>query len=180
MLAASSLSPGKGGEHFSLKDKTMKLTTLTKPSNFPLEIKTTNLAGDEVTMQFTAIGRTLRDWMPLALKRLETEANERLDVSEKQQEAITQAEKADAPAKPIKAKRIALDFAEAEKSQEDALNNAVAKIREFAVGWDLEDEFTDEKLKELIVMFPGIQGDGWEQYDARIKGNRTKNSKTLP
>lgn len=153
----------------------MKLTTLTKPANFPLEIKTHNLSGDEVTIPFIAIGRTLRDWMPIALKRIEVEANERLDVSEKTQKAIAAAETDAASEKPKKAKRISLDLADAAKNQEDALDKAVIKVREFASGWDLEDEFTDEKIKELIVMFPGIQGDGWEQYDARVKGNRAKN-----
>lgn len=153
----------------------MKLTTLTKPADFPLEIKTHNLSGDEVSIPFIAIGRTLRDWMPVALKRIEVEANERLDASDKQREALAPTESEGASAKPKKAKRITLDLADAAKNQEEALDKAVAKVREFASGWELEDEFTDEKIKELIVMFPGIQGDGWEQYDARVKGNRAKN-----
>ena len=158
----------------------MKLTTLAKPADFPLEIKTVNLAGEEVTITFTGIGRTLRDWMPVALKRLETEANERLDAEEKRQELMAGTDKPEAEAdakssKPKKVKRITLNAADAVKGQEEALDKAAAKVREFALGWDLEEEFSDANIKELIVMFPGIQGDGWEQYDARIKGARTKN-----
>jgi hypothetical protein len=157
----------------------MKLTALTKPADFPLEIKTHNLSGDEVTVPFIGIGRTLKDWMPIFIKRIEAEANERIDAAEKQQEMLAAAKpEADteaAPAKPKKAKRVKLDTAEAQKGQDEALTKAVAKVREFASGWELEDEFTDENIKQLILMFPGIQGDAWEQYDQRIKGNRVKN-----
>ena len=157
--------------HSLLKNKTMKLTTLGKPANFNLPIKAIDLAGEDVTVIFTGIGRTLRDWMPISLKRTEAEINARLDAEEKAREAI-----ADKPKKPgAKAKRVSLDLKEVEAGQEDALDKAVAKVREFACGWDLEEEFTDANIKELIVMFPGIQGDAWSEYDARIKGNRAKN-----
>lgn len=165
--------------HSLLKDKTMKLTTLGKPANFNLPIKAIDLAGEDVTVIFTGIGRTLRDWMPISLKRTEAEINARLDAEEKAREAIAAAETPEPENKPkkpgAKAKRVSLDLKEVEAGQEEALDKAVAKVREFACGWDLEEEFTDANIKELILMFPGIQGDAWSEYDARIKGNRAKN-----
>lgn len=153
----------------------MKLTTLTKPADFPLVVKTYALDGSEVTVTFTGIGRTLRDWMPIALKRLEADANERLELEEKRQDLLAAPTQEAEPVKSKKARRIKLDAADAVKAQEEALDKAVAKLREVAAGWDLEDEFTDANLKELVIRFPGIQGDAWTQYDERIKGHRVKN-----
>ena len=160
----------------------MKIKTLSgKPADFSLTVKIHELDGTEDEFQFIAIGRTMLDWQPVQLARIEHEMNALLERKQalEAEEAKT-AESAQAPQtgkskKTPKPKRLTVPHDEIAKATEEGLNKAVAKVREFASGWELEDEFTDENIKRLIVRFPGIQDQGWNKYDERIKGNRLGN-----
>jgi len=165
----------------------LKLKTLAgAPANFPLPVIVKDLAGQDVEIGFTGIGRTLRDWHPIYFKRLAEEANTSMETAEK---AEAEAEKAEAEAeaakdaagtdggKAKKKKRKPIEYKpdEAEANIEAALQRAVVLIREFAAGWDLDLEFSDENLKSLISQYPGVQQLAHEKYHQAILGNRAKN-----
>ena len=153
-----------------------------KPADFEFAVVMKNLQGEDVEIPFIGVGRTLKDWMPIKLKRLEEEGNAHLEMVEKQQkireDAESDAEKAEgkSTAEKSKPKRITLDPAEIDKGINEGLAKGVAKVREFASGWGLDDDFTDENIADLIARYPGVQGLGWNNYDDRIYGNRLGNS----
>lgn len=155
----------------------MKLKTLIgKPADFTLNVKAQELDGSEVEIPFVCIGRTTLDWQPVALARLEKDANALIDAEEKidaEKEKAASEEGADA--KPKKRQRVKIPHAEIAKNTEKGLVEAVAMVREVASGWELEYDFTDENIRLAIVRFPGVQTRLWQEYDARVKGNRTKN-----
>jgi len=149
-----------------------KLKTLAgAPANFPLTIETQDLAGNDVEITFTAIGRTLRDWHPIYIKRVTDEANASIENAEKAQaDAEAAAGKAKRKAKPV-----AFNEAEVQNNMEKALQTAVGLVREVACGWELDDEFTDDAIKDLISKYPGIQQVAHQKYHDAISGNRAKN-----
>lgn len=157
----------------------MKLKTLGgKPADFTFTVKITELDGTEVEIDFTGVGRTTLDWQPIHLARLEKDANTLIEQEEKLEAEKASAEEgaeADTEAKPKKRKRITIPHKEIAKSTEDGLKAAVEMIREVAIGWALDDDFSDENIKSLVVRYPGVQSAAWQEYDRRIKGNRAKN-----
>ena len=168
---------------FLLKDQKMaKLKTLQgAPKNFDLTLNLDNLDGTQSEIVFKCIGRTLRDWQPMYLKRLAGEANAKIEAQEKIEQA-TQAADAEPEAKKAKKKdaseapkRVQFNEDELRASLESSLDSPVEIIQEVAIGWDLDDEFTPGNLKELISRYPGTQGKLYQQYHERIVGNRTKN-----
>lgn len=153
----------------------MKLATLSKPADFPLAITVQELDGSEVQIPFTCIGRTTLDWQPIALARLEKDANALIDQEEKLQAEQEKTAAAAPEDKPKKRQRIKIPHAEIAKTTEKGLAEAVAMVREVAGGWGLEIEFSDENIRKAIALYPGVQAKLWQEYDARIKGNRAKN-----
>lgn len=159
-----------------------KLKTLKgNPKNFDLSLALDNLDGTQSEIVFKCIGRTLRDWQPMYLQRLAGEANAKIDAQEKIDQQ-TQAQEAEQEPKKSKkkdssteVKRIEFDADEIRSSLETSLNSPVEIIQEVATGWDLEDDFTPENLKELISRYPGTQAKLFQLYHERIVGNRTKN-----
>lgn len=57
---------------------------------------------------------------------------------------------------------------------EDRVND-LAFLKEFAKGWDLDEEFNDENLQEAIDFFPGMVISFSYEYIRALAGNRTKN-----
>lgn len=154
----------------------MKLKTLGgKPADFTLTVTVKELDGSDIEVDFTGIGRTTLDWQPVQLARLEKDINAMTDAEEKLEAEKAKAAETDAEEKSKKRKRITIPHKEIAKSTEDGLLSGVAMIREIASGWGLDVEFTDENIRALIVSYPGIQSKAWQEYDARIKGNRAKN-----
>lgn len=145
-----------------------KLTTLAgSPGDFELTVKTKNLQGIDVEIPFTCIGRTLREWHPISLKRMAVDANSAIDA----------ADKAEKPAgkKSDKPERVVLDEAKIQSGIDAGMKQMTDVIKEAASGWDLDDEFNDANLDTLCSKFPGIHQDLWRQYDARIRGDRLGN-----
>lgn len=159
----------------------MKLKTLGgTPADFPVTITVHELDGTEDTFEFTGIGRTTLDWQPIQLSRIEKNVNSLIELEGKLEEekskAVADAEaNAEAGEKPKKRKRMTVPHKEIAKATEEGLAKAVEMVREFASGWELEDEFTDENIRRLIARYPSIHEAGWAEYDRRIKGERTKN-----
>lgn len=156
----------------------IKLKTLSSaPANFPLTVTVKDLSGEDVEIGFTAIGRTLREWHPIYIKRLSEEANASIEALEKADaEAEAEASKEPDAAKPKKKRKpIQYQAAEAEASIETALQRGLALVREFAVGWDLDVEFSDDAIKNLIAQFPSVQQEAHQKYHQAILGNRAKN-----
>lgn len=156
----------------------MKLKTLGgKPSDFPLSITVHELDGTEWQVPFICIGRTTLDWQPISLARLEKDANALIDQEEKLEAENARATKNEEAQEttPKKRKRIVVPHKEIAKNTEAGLKEAIAVVREVASGWELEEEFTDENIKQAIIRFPGIQAQLWNEYDARVKGNRRGN-----
>lgn len=156
----------------------MKLTTLGKPADFSLPITVQELDGTDVQIPFIGIGRTTLEWQPITLARIERESKALLEREEKleaEKAKATETPKADEAKKPAKRKQFAIPHAEIAKTTEQGFQAAVDSIREVASGWELEDDFTDENIKAAVARFPGLQAKLWQEYDARIKGNRTKN-----
>ena len=159
-----------------------KLKTLQgAPKNFELSIGVDNLDGTQSEILFQCIGRTLRDWQPIYLQRLAGEANAKIDAQEKIDQQTQAQEPEQEPKKGKKkdtsaeVKRIEFDADEIRASLETSLDSPVEIIQEVAIGWDLEDAFTPENLKELISRYPGTQAKLFQLYHERIVGNRTKN-----
>lgn len=48
-------------------------------------------------------------------------------------------------------------------------------VKFIASGWDLEEEFNDENIKELCDLFPSIPMKIPAEYYQALAGNRTKN-----
>lgn len=158
----------------------MKLVTLGKPADFPLFITVQELDGSDSKIPFTGIGRTTLEWQPITLARIERETKTLLEQEEKLEaekaKAAAEAESTDEAKKPAKRKRFAVPHAEIAKTTEQGFQDAIASVREVASGWELEDDFSDENIKAAIARFPGLQAKLWQEYDARIKGNRLGNS----
>lgn len=155
----------------------MKLKSLNaKPADFSLPVTVQELDGSETQIPFTCIGRTTLDWQPLILARLEKEANTMIEQEEKAEaEKAKAAETVEGEAKPKKRERVKIPHAEINKNTDKAMKAGVAMVREVACGWELEDEFSDENIQAAIALYPGLQQKLWQEYDARIKGNRVKN-----
>lgn len=167
---------------FGKTRKMAKLKTLQgAPKNFELSVSVDNLDGTQSEIQFQCIGRTLRDWQPIYLQRLAGEANAKIDAQEKidqqthAQEAEQEPKKGKKKDSSTEVKRIEFDADEIRSSLETSLNSPVEIIQEVATGWDLEDDFTPENLKELISRYPGVQAKLFQLYHERIVGNRAKN-----
>ncbi|MDH5858990.1 phage tail assembly chaperone [Lampropedia aestuarii] len=157
-----------------------KLKTLQgAPKDFDLPVSLDNLDGSQSEIIFKCIGRTLRDWQPLYLQRLAGEVNAKIDAQDKldqqaqaPEEGAKKSKKKEATSE---AKRIAINEEEIRETLESSLNSPVEIIQEVARGWDLEDDFTSDNLKELINRYPGVQAKLFQQYHERILGNRVKN-----
>ena len=160
-----------------------KIKTLSgAPADFHIPITVHELDGSEAEIIFTLKGRTLRDWHPMAVKRMTEDANMMIDAAE-ERDKLTEAmgdgdggEDAQ-PKRKKAAKTKRLEFKEQEA--QDVLQKGLARsaeiVLEVAVGWDLEDEFNAENLKVLCSRYPGVHQQLWEKYDARIRGNRLGN-----
>lgn len=48
-------------------------------------------------------------------------------------------------------------------------------IKQFATGWDLDEEFNDENLNEAIEFFPAMVVSFSHAYIGALAGNRAKN-----
>lgn len=154
----------------------MKLKTLGgKPADFLFTVTVKELDGTDIEVDFNGIGRTTLDWQPVQLARLEKDINAMTDAEEKLEAEKAKAAETEVEEKPKKRKRIAIPKKEIQQSTEEGLKAGVEMVREFASGWGLDMEFTDENIRALIVSYPGIQSKAWQEYDARIKGNRAKN-----
>lgn len=153
------------------------------PADFHLPIIARALDGTEMEVIFTFKGRTLKDWHPIATKRMTDDANhmiaateEREDLGKQIQIAETDAEPAEgAPKRKKKSKRIEFDESKANEAIDRNLRRSVEIIREVAAGWDLDDDFTDENLESLCSRYPGIHQEAWGKYDSRVRGNRLGN-----
>lgn len=153
------------------------------PADFHLPITARDLDGTEVEVIFTFKGRTLRDWHPLATKRLTDDANHMIAAAEEREDVEKQVQITESDADPAegttkrkkKSKRIDFDEAKANESISSNLRRAVEIIREVATGWDLDDEFTDENLESLCSRYPGIHQEAWGKYNERVRGNRLGN-----
>lgn len=169
----------------------IKLKTLNgSPAHFPISIEAKNLAGEDVEITFTAIGRTLREWQPIYLKRLTEQANEAAAEAEKaelkekaEQEAANEASAAEKPKKGKadagagkKREPMVYNADEIAANIETALLRGAALVREVAVGWELDAEFTDQTITDLIAQFPGVQQALHQRYNEAILGHRVKNS----
>ena len=144
------------------------------PPSFPITITTQDLAGQDVEITFTAIGRTLRDWHPIYMKRLADEANASIAAQEKAKAAVKaagDAEEDDEAGTPV-----VFNADEVSANIEDALKRGASLVREVATGWTLDADFTDESITSLISQFPGVQQVLHQQYHQAIMGQRTKNS----
>jgi hypothetical protein len=150
-----------------------KLKTLSgDPEDFFIPITVVNLSGKELEIIFKCQGRTLKDWHPIFAQQLTDDANNIIDAETAKDEA-----KAEDDTKKKKQKRLEFNSAELDEAVNKGLGKTVAIIRKVAVGWDLEDEFSDVKLEELSAKFPGTHQKLWAEYDSRIRGNRLGNSK---
>lgn len=155
-----------------------KIKTLTgTPPAFDLDITMLELDGSDAEIGFKCLGRTLRDWHPVAVKRITDDANHMIEAAEARE---TEAAKKEAPqpepaakAKAkAKSKRLEVNAAEMQEAVEKNLSRSAEIIREVATGWDLDDEFSDENIKLMCATYPGVHQRLWEKYDARIRGDR--------
>lgn len=162
----------------------VKIKSLTgNPADFHLPITARDLDGTEVEVIFTFKGRTLRDWHPVATKRMTDDANRMISASEEREDLEKQIQIAETDAEPAegatkrkkKTKRIDFDESKANEAIDTNLRRSVEIIREVASGWDLDDDFTDENLESLCSRFPGIHQEVWGKYDSRVRGNRLGN-----
>jgi hypothetical protein len=147
------------------------------PPEFHLPIALKDLDGSDAEVIFKCQGRTLRDWHPLAIKRITDDANAMLEVEEARDglEAKSDEPAAGAPKRKTKAKRFEVTGEELQQSIDKGLVQTTEIIREVATGWDLDDEFTDANLAQLCSRFPGVHQKLWQAYDARIRGDRLGN-----
>lgn len=147
------------------------------PPEFHLPIALKDLDGSDAEVIFKCVGRTLRDWHPLAIKRITDDANAMLEVEEAREglEVKSDEPAAAAPKRKAKAKRFKVSGEELQQSIEKGLVQTTEIIREVATGWDLDDEFTDANIAQLCSRFPGVHQRLWQAYDARIRGDRLGN-----
>lgn len=147
------------------------------PKDFPLTVTMQDLEGKDVDIEFTAIGRTLESWHPLAAARYAHDAEMLAQRADDAAEAVAKAEAkpADDAKKPAKRKKIEVDQAEMAKNLQKGMDDAASVIQEVASGWALDDEFNPDNLKRLIAQYPGVQQKLWNEYDRRVRGDRTKN-----
>lgn len=148
------------------------------PADFHVPVVMKELDGKtDAEFIFTCKGRTLRDWHPMAVKRMADDANAMLDAAEAQKAAEEKDAEETAPAKKTKAKsaRIKVTEADANKAIDEGLKRMVEIVRAVATGWDLDDEFSDENIEQACSMYPGIHQELWRKYDERIRGNRSGN-----
>lgn len=57
----------------------------------------------------------------------------------------------------------------------ESIKNDVEMIMHLATGWDLEDEFNAENVKELVSLFPAISIQIFKSYMGAAIGQRAKN-----
>lgn len=148
------------------------------PPEFHLPIALKDLDGSDAEVIFKCVGRTLRDWHPLAIKRITDDANAMLEVEEAREglEAKSDEPAAAAPQKrKTKAKRFEVSDEDLQQSIDKGLVQTTEIIREVATGWDLDDEFTEPNIALLCSRFPGVHQKLWQAYDARIRGDRLGN-----
>ncbi|MPS98609.1 MAG: hypothetical protein E2581_08925 [Pseudomonas sp.] len=147
------------------------------PPEFHLPIALKDLDGSDAEVIFKCVGRTLRDWHPLAIKRITDDANAMLEVEEAREalEAKSDEPAAAAPKRKTKATRFEISDEDLQQSIDKGLVQTTEIIREVATGWDLDDEFTDANIALLCSRFPGVHQKLWQAYDARIRGDRLGN-----
>lgn len=139
------------------------------PENFELTITTKNLKGADVEIPFTCIGRTLRDWHPIAVRRMAEDANQSIDAAEKAKTGDGQTSAEETP------RRVVVSDTEVQEGIERGLGRMSEIITEVAVGWGLSNEYSADNLAKLCSKFPGVHQQLWERYDARIRGDRLGN-----
>lgn len=147
------------------------------PPEFHLPVALKDLDGSDAEVIFKCVGRTLRDWHPLAIKRITDDANAMLEVEEAREgpEVKSDEPATAAPKRKTKAKRFEVSGEELQQSIDKGLVQTTEIIREVADGWDLDDEFTDANIALLCSRFPGVHQKLWQAYDARIRGDRLGN-----
>lgn len=140
------------------------------PENFELTITTKNLKGADVEISFTCRGRTLRDWHPIAIRRMAEDANQSIDAAEKAKDG-----NGPAPADETPRRRVVVSDVEVQEGIERGLGQMSEIIGEVAVGWGLSNEYNAANLATLCSKFPGVHQQLWAKYDARIRGDRLGN-----
>ena len=150
------------------------------PEDFHIPITVRELDGTESEIIFTFKGRTLREWHPMAVKRMTEDANAMIDAAEEREKlegkaADTPDDAEEKPKRKTKAKRLEYKEDEMAAAVQKGLARAADILNSIAVGWDLEDEFNAENLQLLCSRYPGVHQSAWEKYDARIRGNRLGN-----
>ncbi len=88
------------------------------PKDFPLVVTMQDLEGKDVEIEYTAIGRTLESWHPMAAARYAHDAEMLAQRADEAAEAVAKAEAkpADEAKKPAKRKKIEVDQAEMAKN----------------------------------------------------------------
>lgn len=160
-----------------------KIKTLSgAPADFHLPITVKELDGTENEIIFKMKGRTLREWHPVATKRMTEDANNIIAAAEEREAAeakLKAASESQADAQeddaPKKLSRIEYDEDAANDVIQKGLGRATEIIMEVASGWDLDDEFSDENLATLCSRYPGVHQQIWEKYNERVRGNRLGN-----
>lgn len=150
------------------------------PPDFHLPITMQELDGSDAEFIFKCKGRTLRDWHPIAVKRMTADANAMLEAAEARAAADAKSDEPATDSAPkvkskAKTKRLEVTDAQMQEAVEKGLAGTTEIIREVACGWDLDDEFTDENIALMCSRYPGVHQRLWGQYDARIRGNRLGN-----
>lgn len=69
----------------------------------------------------------------------------------------------------------AKDVGDLFQADPDKRPNDIEFLKQFAVGWDLEEEFNDENIKEALELFPQIIVAFTYGYMQALTGNRVKN-----
>ena len=150
----------------------IQLKTLSgAPAGFPIVVTTQALGGDDVQITFHAVGRTLRVWHPIYMKRLADEGNLAAEAAAKAKAAEAPAAEGEQATTPA----IVYDEAEVLANLDKALQRGASLVREVATGWSLDAEFTDENIMALIEQYPGVQQELHTLYHKAILGNRVKN-----
>lgn len=67
------------------------------------------------------------------------------------------------------------DVSDLFNAEEDKRPGDLEFLKEFASGWDLEEEFNDENIREALELFPQIIVAFTYGYMQALTGNRVKN-----
>lgn len=70
----------------------------------------------------------------------------------------------------------ALKSSELQSTYNDAENKTGAEfVKCLATGWDLDDDFNDENINELVDLYPSVVGSLISAYTQALAGYRVKN-----